>query len=381
METFREDDELFKEDQETKGNKTSKIWKFLNSKDMQISRNRWRIGTLFIITTVLCVLLIIYYRTSSSKKIAKTQEDACVSSPFLNGGTCITAGCSYYCRCPESYSGYQCEGHSILASTDLPGNTHAQIATIVHNAPEDNLLIGSCSRIDIAAVYQSSPIILTSMTSFSTEKTPCSLDPCLHNGTCTVVKSSFKCACVDGYNGSKCEETPCSLDPCVHNGTCTVLGNSFNCACVDGYNGTKCEVQTSCPLGWTMHEHNCYYFSSRENNWNDAKRACKRQNSMLAEATSLSKIRFLKTNAKQYLKEKDTAFWLGGSDLAYEGVWVWTTSGRKVSFTDWHTRTIHEPNNWNGKEHCLELNNFLDYEWNDDNCLKRNKYICEKQYV
>lgn len=77
------------------------------------------------------------------------------------------------------------------------------------------------------------------------------------------------------------------------------------------------------------------------------------------------------------LSERDTAFWLGGSDLENEGVWVWTTSGRYFSVTDWHTRTIREPNNRNGNEHCLELNNILGYEWNDDNCLKRNKYICE----
>lgn len=36
-------------------------------------------------------------------------------------------------------------------------------------------------------------------------------------------------------------ETPCSVEPCFYNGTCTVLGSSFNCACNEGYNGSKCE--------------------------------------------------------------------------------------------------------------------------------------------
>lgn len=41
-------------------------------------------------------------------------EDACVNSPCLNGGTCITAGRSYYCICPEGITGYKCAGNKYL---------------------------------------------------------------------------------------------------------------------------------------------------------------------------------------------------------------------------------------------------------------------------
>ncbi|XP_063405773.1 perlucin-like [Mytilus trossulus] len=101
---------------------------------------------------------------------------------------------------------------------------------------------------------------------------------------------------------------------------------------------------------------------------------CKSLDSMLAEPKDMIAINFLKSNAKMFQE----TFWLGGSDLAAEGVWVWTTSGQGFTVTDWHTSTIHEPNNENGTEHCLNMNKHLDYEWNDDNCWNENRFACEK---
>ncbi|CAG2224155.1 unnamed protein product [Mytilus edulis] len=249
--TFQEketlnDDGLFKDsDHKLQDDQSDKTWQFQDSKDMQISRNRWRFGTvLFISTTVLCLVVTIYFATSSSNKSKNThghsslqqktenitnykgftetnghttKEDACVSSPCLNGGTCVTAGCSYYCICPKGITGY------------------------------------------------------------------------------------------------KCAVTPCSSAPCLNGGTCTPTGSSFICSCAAEYFGNQCQ-----------------------------------------------------------------AFWLGGSDKVTEGVWVWTTSGQGFTVTNWHTRTVHEPNNSNGDEHCLDMHKNLDYEWNDDNCQNKNRFICVK---
>ncbi|VDI04724.1 neurocan core protein [Mytilus galloprovincialis] len=334
---FQESDHKLPDDQ------SDKTWQFQDIKDMQTSRNRWRFGTvLFILTTVLCLVVTIYFATASrpnksenahghlnlqrkTENLTKikgftetkgytTKEDACVSSPCLNGGTCITAGRSYYCICPEGITGYKC------------------------------------------AV------------------TPCTSSPCLNNGECKVENDTYQCDCTVGFNGPECQETPCSVEPCFYNGTCTVLGSSFNCACTEGYNGSRCEVQRSCKYGWKMHEDKCYYFSSSNKNWRGAKSACQNLNSMLAEPKQMSDINFLKSNAKKFRK----TFWLGGSDKVTEGVWVWTTSGQGFTVTDWYTRTVHEPNNANGVEHCLDIHKNLDYEWNDEKCLNKNRYICEK---
>ncbi|XP_063406856.1 neurogenic locus notch homolog protein 3-like [Mytilus trossulus] len=382
--TFQEketlnDDGLFKESEhKLHDDQSDKTWQFQDSKDMQISRNRWRFGTvLFILTTLLCLVLTIYFATSSSYKsinthghsslqqktenITKnkgftetnghtTKEDACVSSPCLNGGTCLTAGCSYYCICPKGITGYKCAVTPCTSSPclnngecEVKNDTYQCDCPVGFNGPE-------C------------------------QETPCSVEPCFYNGTCSVLGSLFSCACTEGYNGSRCEVTPCASSPCLNGGRCTPTGSSFICSCPTGYFGNQCQVQRSCQYGWKMHEDKCYFFSSSNNNWRDAKSDCQYLNSMLAEPKQMSDINFLKSNAKKFRK----TFWLGGSDKVTEGVWVWTTSGQGFTVTDWHTRTVHEPNNSNGEEHCLDMHKNLDYEWNDDKCRNENRFICEK---
>ncbi|XP_063405776.1 perlucin-like [Mytilus trossulus] len=98
---------------------------------------------------------------------------------------------------------------------------------------------------------------------------------------------------------------------------------------------------------------------------------------MLAEVTTTSEMTFLRTNANRYGK----TFWLGGSDQANEGVWLWTTSGQRFTVTDWHTRTVHEPNNQDGNENCLTIDDELDNEWNDDKCSFDYRFICERPLI
>ena len=35
--------------------------------------------------------------------------------------------------------------------------------------------------------------------------------------------------------------TPCTISPCLFNGTCSISGSSYDCSCQDGFRGTHCE--------------------------------------------------------------------------------------------------------------------------------------------
>ncbi|XP_063407751.1 matrilin-4-like [Mytilus trossulus] len=141
----------------------------------------------------------------------------------------------------------------------------------------------------------------------------------------------------------------------------------------------------ACPSGWTMYGSSCYFFSHTSETWTDAVSICQTKNSILAEIGSSGENRFLKNTASNY----GGVFWLGGTDSASEGNWYWWTSGKRFSVTDWGSSTknggwwsskkvtVKEPNNLDGKEHCLEFGFGL--KWNDNGCWKSFKYICEKQ--
>ena len=61
--------------------------------------------------------------------------------------------------------------------------------------------------------------------------------------------------------------------------------------------------------------------------------------------------------------EGDKFYWIGLTDLAHEGVWVWISSGKEADYTNWNKG---EPNNLDGIEHFARIY-FQLYErkWND----------------
>ena len=77
------------------------------------------------------------------------------------------------------------------------------------------------------------------------------------------------------------------------------------------------------------------------------------------------------SRAEQNVLAEGYAGWIGLSDSAAEGSWVWV-SGSALGSTSW---AEGEPNDSGGVEDCAELR--TDGLWNDRDCASALSYICE----
>lgn len=65
--------------------------------------------------------------------------------------------------------------------------------------------------------------------------------------------------------------------------------------------------------------------------------------------------------------------YLGANDKEKEGDYIWSNSGKSISFENWWPG---EPNDKGyGGEDCMEMRYWG--KWNDVGCYQDNKFICE----
>ncbi|KAK3094142.1 hypothetical protein FSP39_024639 [Pinctada imbricata] len=79
--------------------------------------------------------------------------------------------------------------------------------------------------------------------------TPCTQNPCVQGGTCTVSGSSYTCSCTSAYTGTNCQTaTICASTPCQNGGSCVAnaAGTSFTCTCASGFTGSTCATAVPC---------------------------------------------------------------------------------------------------------------------------------------
>ena len=112
--------------------------------------------------------------------------------------------------------------------------------------------------------------------------------------------------------------------------------------------------------------------------WGDADAACQ------AAGLQLASVQSAEQNALLLTVAGDTEVWIGGTDAASEGTWVWSPSNAPLSYANWGK---DEPNNNNygdnGEEDCLvmEVNSRGQLggpgKWNDLRCTILRKYVCQ----
>jgi hypothetical protein len=99
--------------------------------------------------------------------------------------------------------------------------------------------------------------------------------------------------------------------------------------------------------------------------WADASAACQAAGLQLATVQSAAQNEQLVTAAA------GNKVWIGGTDAASEGTWVWSPSSTPLSYTNWE---FGQPDDFLFGEDCLQLHGS---KWNDALCKKEKKYVCQ----
>ncbi|XP_078146310.1 ladderlectin-like [Centroberyx gerrardi] len=134
--------------------------------------------------------------------------------------------------------------------------------------------------------------------------------------------------------------------------------------------GDGVENRSICPLGWTQYGSRCFVFFSNPRNWVQAEVYCLNFGANLASVHSLGEFQFIQGLVKGS-SGSYPATWIGGSDNAQENLWLWS-DGSKFDFFYW----TNQPDNYGGREHCVEMSDEGEKGWNDYSCGTQLPFVC-----
>ncbi|XP_076603713.1 CD209 antigen-like protein C [Chaetodon auriga] len=128
----------------------------------------------------------------------------------------------------------------------------------------------------------------------------------------------------------------------------------------------------TCPAGWRMFSHACYFLSNEPGSWDKGREDCRDRGADLVVVNSHEEEIFLTALTKKNV-------WIGLSDRDEEGTWKWV-DGSPLTLTYWPAA---QPDNgggdpqW-GEEDCVHIRTEMDTHWNDLSCEASLQWICEK---
>uniref|UniRef100_A0A3P8QRX4 C-type lectin domain-containing protein n=1 Tax=Astatotilapia calliptera TaxID=8154 RepID=A0A3P8QRX4_ASTCA len=130
-----------------------------------------------------------------------------------------------------------------------------------------------------------------------------------------------------------------------------------------------------CEEGWEQHGGKCYYFSTKSSSWNKSRTECITKGGDLVKIDS--------SEEQILLQKKNGKFWIGLTDSAVEGRWLWVDgSPLNERLTFWF---FTEPNNMpvqdpDGEDCAMMGHNGIMF-WFDYSCKLTLRSICEKAAV
>uniref|UniRef100_A0A668RSK8 C-type lectin domain-containing protein n=1 Tax=Oreochromis aureus TaxID=47969 RepID=A0A668RSK8_OREAU len=103
-----------------------------------------------------------------------------------------------------------------------------------------------------------------------------------------------------------------------------------------------------CEDGWKQHGGKCYFFSTSKSSWNESSTECITKGGDLVKIDSSEEQSFLRIAIQQKIEGYDDFFWIGLTDSAVEGRWLWVDgSPLNEGLTFWFS---HEPDDWTGED-------------------------------
>ncbi|XP_045182824.2 perlucin-like protein [Mercenaria mercenaria] len=136
---------------------------------------------------------------------------------------------------------------------------------------------------------------------------------------------------------------------------------------------------SQCAKGWVHHDESCYMLHTKDKyNWIESQMLCSGHGAHLAYIDDNAENIFVKGLIMQNLTGQGGAHvWIGASDDAYEGDFLWYGIDQPLTFTDWGPG---EPNSvrLHLDEDCLVYWSNYHWKWADYNCHAQCYYVCEK---
>ncbi|XP_042069105.1 C-type lectin domain family 7 member A-like, partial [Haplochromis burtoni] len=78
-----------------------------------------------------------------------------------------------------------------------------------------------------------------------------------------------------------------------------------------------------CEEGWEQHGGKCYHFSTSKSSWEQSRDECRAKGGELVKIDSREEQRLLERRLSVVMTEDEDKFWIGLTDSAVEGRWLW----------------------------------------------------------
>uniref|UniRef100_A0A3Q2VRH5 C-type lectin domain-containing protein n=1 Tax=Haplochromis burtoni TaxID=8153 RepID=A0A3Q2VRH5_HAPBU len=120
-----------------------------------------------------------------------------------------------------------------------------------------------------------------------------------------------------------------------------------------------------CEDGWKQHGEKCYFFSTSKSSWNESSTGCSTKGGDLVKIDTI----------QQKIESYDDLFWIGLTDSAVEGRWLWVDGSplnERFDSAQLHYITLH----------TYEMYYMMGpMYWFAISCKVTHRSICEKPAV